>query len=221
MKHLELIKNLCQECIKEGEAVLSTEWLNDRMGSLRIANPESYVELEKFKKWKSNCDVLIDLLGDLAKPWIDSIGGDSSNTMVKAKEIMGALKSIYETVERGYLTKIEDLIFAEAFTNLIEQAKYLYSQGYLLAAGVIARAILEEKLRNLCSQQSISLSKSHPTLSDYNQELYKSNNYSKIEFKKIDFLISIGNGAAHNNEFTKEDIMKLIEGVISLLKKYN
>ena len=126
-----------------------------------------------------------------------------------------------ETIENGYLIKIEDLVFAEAFANLIEQSEYLFNQDYILAAGVIARAVLEEKIRNLCSQQNISFSKLHPTLSDYNQELYKLKLYSKIEFKKIDFLISIGNSAAHNNEFTKGEIMKLIEGVKSLLEKYN
>jgi len=220
MKNLELIKNICLDCLKEGEAVLSTKWLNDRMGSIKIANPTAYVEIQKFKKWKSNCNVLLNLLGDLAKPWIEGFRGDKVNTMAHSKEIMGMLGSICETIEKGYLIKYEDLIFTEAFSNLIEQAEYLFGQGYILASGVITRAVLEEKLKNLCLQQNIAFTKTHPTLSDYNQELYKSNYYSKIEFKNIDHLISIGNNAAHNAEITKEDIAKLLEGVKSVLNKY-
>ncbi len=221
MKNLELIKKLCHECIEEGEHILSTKWSKNYLGGLRIANPTNYVDLESFQKWKSNCNVLINLLGDLASPWAEAIEGNQANTLVNAKGILGALRSMSETIENGYLIKIEDLVFAEAFANLIEQSEYLFNQDYILAAGVIARAVLEEKIRNLCSQQNISFSKLHPTLSDYNQELYKLKLYSKIEFKKIDFLISIGNSAAHNNEFTKGEIMKLIEGVKSLLEKYN
>jgi len=64
--------------------------------------------------------------------------------------MIGGLKSISDTLDKGYLLRIEDLIFADAFSNLIDQADYLFEQSYILAVGVIARAVLEEKLRNAC-----------------------------------------------------------------------
>ena len=89
-----------------------------------------------------------------------------------------------------------------------------------LAAGVISRAVLEEKLRNMCNNSGISLNKAHPTLSDFNTELYKANIYDKIEFKNIEYLICIGNNAAHNQSVKKNEVEKLIEGVKSILLKY-
>ena len=220
MKNLDLVKKICEECILEGEAVVKTEWLDDNMGGdFLVLNPKSYVDLESFKKWKSNCNVLLNLLGDMANPWSESFVGAKNNASAHATSMLGALKSMKDTIDKGYLVRIEDLVFAEAFSNLIEQSEYLYDQNYFLAAGVIARAVLEEKLRNLCFYQNITFSKPLPTLSDYNGELYKAKFYDKIEFKNIDHLISIGNNAAHNQPIKQDEIMKLISGVKDVLLK--
>jgi hypothetical protein len=220
MKNIDIIKKICGECILEGETLLNTKWEDRYLGTFEIANPKSYVDLEGFKKWKSNCNVLINLLGDLANPWNELFKGEKGNTLINTKSMLGGLKSISDTIDKGYLIKIEDLIFAEAFSNLIDQADYLYEQNYFLAAGVISRAVLEEKLRNICDSRSLQITKQRPTLADFNNELYKDKFYDKIEFKNIDLLGAIGNNAAHNQTFTKEEIDKLIEGVKQLLLKY-
>jgi len=224
MRNLEIIKRICNDSIQEGELLLKTEWAHDPFEGSDMffsVNPTHYVSLEDFKKWKSNCNVLINLLGDLADPWKDVFQGDKGNTLTNATSMLGTLKSLDDTINKGYLIRFEGLVFAEAFSNLIDQSEYLYSENYFLAAGVIARAVLEEKLRNLCDNQKIAFSKSKPTLSDYNGELYKAKHYDKVEFKNIDLLISIGNNAAHNQPIQQQEIKKLIDGVKNILSKYN
>jgi DNA-binding MarR family transcriptional regulator len=89
-----------------------------------------------------------------------------------------------------------------------------------LAAGVVFRAVLEERLRRLCEQHSITLGKTKPTLNDYNSELYKSSVYDKITFKEVDTLIAIGNDAAHNNPtLVIERISLMRDGVTRILQK--
>ena len=218
--NLDLINKLCQKCIVEGEALIQKQWQNRTMGGMQVLNPSTYVPLEGFRKWESNCYVLINLLGGLSKPWDNALSGNKSNKLTTAKGMVGALKSLKETIDNGYLIRIEDLIFAEAFSNLIEQSEYLLSQGYNLAAGVLARAVLEEKLRNLCNSEKVVFATKRPTLSILNTELYKRGYYDKIEFKNIDLLTAIGNNAAHNKPITKEEVKKLLEGVLELLKRY-
>src|ERR1019366_1982322 len=131
MKNIDLIKKICYECIEEGQAVLNTKWVDDSMGGdFFVLNPKSYVDLEMFGKWKSNCKVLINLLGDLANPWSDTVDNAKNNALANAMSMLGALKSMKDTIDKGYLIRIEDLIFAEAFSNLIEQSEYLYDQNY-------------------------------------------------------------------------------------------
>ena len=126
------------------------------------------------------------------------------------------------SAREGLLLEIEDIVLADAFANLHEQGVYLLGQGYCLAAGVIFRAVLEERLRRLCDQKTITLTKPKPTLGDYNTELYKASAYDKITFKEIDHLIAIGNDAAHNvPTLSAEKISQLCEGVRRILEKFS
>jgi hypothetical protein len=216
MKNIEVVRNICTECVSEGEALINTKFNSDN-GITSMA----YVDLEGFHRWKSNCNVLIGMLGELSNPWSEVFDGEKANTLVNTLAMIGGLKSINDTLDKGYLLRIEDLIFAEAFSNLIDQSEYLFKQNYFLAAGIIGRAVLEEKLRNVCERKGIEFIKPKPTLSDFNMQLYKDRFYDKIEHKNIDYLISIGNNAAHNQAVSKEDISSLIEGIKKILIKYN
>ncbi|TGL69751.1 DUF4145 domain-containing protein [Leptospira kmetyi] len=211
--------HLCNQCLEESKAVFASEWIQRYSGIATLATPITYVDLEKFTKWKANCLVLMKFLGSEAKPWENMIKSEYNNLKTNAIIMKGALSSILESIENGLLHKIEDLIFAEAFSNLLEQAEYLFSQGYYVATGVLCRAVIEEKLRNYSSQNNISINKINPTLNDYNSELYKAKLYDKILFKNIDHLTAIGNTAAHNQPLEKNDVDDLLKGTISLLGK--
>lgn len=127
-----------------------------------------------------------------------------------------------KSLEEGLLIRFEDLVLAEAFSDLSEQAEYLFSQGYFLASGVITRAILEERLRRLCVNHDCTPDRERPTLSDLNTALYKKTVYDKITFKHVDALGAVGNHAAHNNpDLNKEDVRRMIDGVQAFLLRFS
>ena len=76
-----------------------------------------------------------------------SITQTKGNSLENALSVLGSLKSIKESLDDGLLIRFEDIVYAEAFSDLVEQAEYLYEQGYFLASGVILRAVLEERLK--------------------------------------------------------------------------
>lgn len=215
------VVELCQRCISEGKKVLETKKPYTRTAYIGSPKTISIVDPQKFQKWQTNCLVLHRLLGDLGKPWDQTLGiRIEGNTYSRAILLFSALESLLEMLENGYLVKIEKLIYGEAFSSLIEQADYLFREKYHLAAGVIARAVLEEKLRDLSSDQNIVFSKPRPTLSTYNTELYRASFFDKTTMQFNEYLIGIGNKAAHNQPFTPEEIEKLIEGVKETLRKF-
>lgn len=81
-----------------------------------------------------------------------------------AVSLLSNLQSLHEAIIGGHLARFEDLVFAEAFADLLEQADYLFDQGYTLAAGVIARAVLEERLNRMCNANSCVPSKPRPII---------------------------------------------------------
>ncbi len=104
----------------------------------------------------------------------------------------------------------------------MDQAEYLFNQGYILASGVISRAVLEERLKKLCDQNNCQPAKQRPTIIDYNTNLYKDQVYDKIIFKNVDSMAAIGNDVAHNKpNVKKEDVERLLHDLNSFLQRFS
>lgn len=170
MKAKERISDLVVSLIAEGQAVLGTEF--KRSGNW-VGGVPRYVDLQQFKKWRASCNLLVSLMGDIADPWRDVLAGDIDNRSIVAISMQGTLQAIREALDKDLLISFEELVFAEAFSDLLEQAEYLFEQGYFLASGVILRAVLEERLHRMCKRHSCTPTKARPTIAAYNNELYK------------------------------------------------
>jgi hypothetical protein len=124
-------------------------------------------------------------------------------------------------VARGLLVAVEDLVRAEAFESLLEQADYLLASGYALAAGVLGRAVLEEHLRKWCEVKGCRPAKDKPTINDYNSELYKAKHLNLSQMKHVESLAAVGNEAAHNKPtLTADGVERLLRDVRELLAKH-
>lgn len=219
MNTQQRIRELLDTLVTEGEAVLRNTW---QSGGNYLSGPPTYVDLAAFRTWQARCKLLASLLGRIGKPWEAELTTSWDNRIESAITIQSTLQAIKVSAGEGLLLEIEDLVLADAFANLLEQAEYLLKQGYYLAAGVILRAVLEERLRRLCDQHSLVLSKPKPTLNDYNTELYTKQVYDKITFKDIDTLIAIGNDAAHNKPtLSADNVTQMFDGVTRILSKFS
>ena len=200
--------------------VLETGWTQHHHGAQRLMVPEHYVDLAEFTSWRAVCLNLMRMLGRFAEPWKDAFE-KKHNTAEHATEMMGMLIGIKDAVERDLLITVEDLVFAEAFSDLLSQGEYLLSEGYYLAAGVLGRAVLEEQLRKWCQHATCFPSKARPTMSDFYTELQKASKLNKIEIEHVKSLAAVGNAAAHNEStLKKEDVERLIRDVRDFLVRH-
>ena len=142
------IRDFIERLIAEGDAVLASKW---QPSGNWISGPPSYVEIEIFQQWRSRCRLLLSMLGPHGKPWEPMLEPMVENGLGMAMSTQGSLKAIRQSLAEGLLVRFEDLVLAKAFSDLYEQADYLFRQGYFLAAAVIARAVLEERLPRLCA----------------------------------------------------------------------
>jgi hypothetical protein len=213
------VRELVQKLITEGDAVIASKW---QPGGNWITGPPTYVDLEMFQQWRGRCRLLLTLLGPLAGPWEPVLGSTMENKFTAAKSTQGALKGIQQSIDEGLLVRFEDLVLAEAFSDLSEQAGYLFGQGYFLAAGVIARAVLEERLRRLATVNACLPTRARPTLADFNGELYKKGVYDKVAFKHVESLAAVGNEAAHASPDLKmDDVRRLLDGLQDFLTRFS
>lgn len=135
-----------------------------------------------------------------------------ADRFVKIKAVFVAAMDDYKG---GYLTSIKNLIQAEVFDSELEQASELLSNGYILAAAVIAGVVLETSLRDLCGREGIPIGK----LDKMNSDLAKAGIYNMLQQKRITALANIRNSAAHgkSEEFAESDVRNMIRDIEQFL----
>jgi len=170
-------------------------------------------------RWSSRCAHLAVLLERHAGPWGAVLNAEITGSD-DMRRLIGVLEAIKLQIDAGLLLSLQNLIAADMFDDLLEQAAYLREAGYFLAAGVLGRAVLEEHLRNWCAREACSPTKPRPTINDYNMALYDAKHIDKITMKQVDALAAIGNEAAHNEPaLTPDTVERLLRDVRALLVK--
>lgn len=136
-------------------------------------------------------------------------------------KVLGVLDALYSDICAGHLNTLSELIHAELFSNFLEMADHLLSEGYKDPAAVIAGASLEEHLRQLCIKSGIDVdaqgkSGTHPKKADQlNADLTGDAVYSKLDQKSITAWLGLRNNAAHGkfSEYSKEQVILMVSGI--------
>jgi hypothetical protein len=190
--------SLIQSLLHEGEAI-----------SNGIPSQTFDVFTRDAAKFEAGCRNLVRILGVSGEHWANDLtAGKGVVDLTDVERVLGTLLAVREAIDQDLLIRIEDLIVAETFADLLEQADYLLSENYFLAAGVLGRAVLEEHLRKWCDRSAIKPTKPRPTLSDSKIELYKAHAITKVEMMHVDAMAAVGNDAAHNQPSLKREAVE-------------
>lgn len=125
-------------------------------------------------------------------------------------------------VDLGWLDDARALIAADIFSNILEMADYLLSDGYKDAAAVLVGGSLEGHLRNLCPRHGVDThyvdpkGDSKPKKAEVmNQDLYKAQAYALGDLKQITSWLNLRNDAAHGHydKYVREQVRLMLDGV--------
>ena len=138
---------------------------------------------------------------------------------------MGVVEALLSDIESGYVKTIEEEIHGDVFSDYLEMASHLVSQGYKDPAAVMAGSTLEVHLKKLCERNDIETVKSNgkpKTVDALNAELTKVGVYTKLDQKNVTAWLGLRNNAAHGeyDEYTKEQVRLLIDGVRDFITRY-
>lgn len=210
----ERISSLVASLLEEGEDLLRKD--------LERSSYENYAKMEPFAKWLTACRNLIRLLGESAKvfeePFLQSAEHSGES---RCRVIIGTLRALKDAVDHGLLLTVKELVFAEAFSDLLEQAEELLQKGYVLAAGVICRAVFEEHLRQMCDAHDC-MPEGKPTIEPLKVALVKAGVLTKLDAKNVDAIAGEGNHCAHNNQppLTPSEVQGLVRRVLDFLTRH-
>lgn len=147
--------------------------------------------------------------------------------------IIQLLQSIREDLSKGFLNNVVRQIEMEISSDYMEQAENLVekTQGGSLnhiPAAVLAGAVLEKRLKKLCSEQVPEI----PVLTDGGKpktmnplidDLKKAGLFPETKAKELKLWADIRNNAAHGNfaSFTKDDVERMITGIKTFLSEFS
>ena len=134
-------------------------------------------------------------------------------------ELGGILQSLRHDYANDFLKNFDELVDAEIFTDILEQAEYLLSQDYVIASAVVAGVALESHLRKLAEKNLIAITKDdggYINAEFLNGELRKKEIIDKTINKSITGWLGLRNDAAHPG--TKKQNDGLIEPMIAGIK---
>ena len=215
----EDIVSRLQALIQKADAVLATYKPNPPN---MIGLPT--LDFELFSEWQAqSLSYLINLLGSghtyvlKFQQQIQNAGADKGFVSIGK----GILKAVREDVEGGYLKKIETLVSAAIFSDFLEMAEYLISEGYKDPAASLTGAVLEDRLRRIAVDHGIKL-KSREDIGSLDQKLADSNVYNRLTQKKIQVWKSVRDNADHGkfSEYDKADVSEMVKGVQDFLERY-
>jgi hypothetical protein len=139
------------------------------------------------------------------------------------QKLRGILQALRADWEADRLKTFTEIVTADLFSDFLEQAEYLLSEGYKDAAAVMAGGVLEQHLRKLCDTHGISTTttdsksgKDVPLKLDrLNGELAKQQAYPKNDQKQVTAWADIRNDAAHGHyaKYTREQVDLMVQWV--------
>jgi len=128
----DILNSFVVELIDEGRRVAGTKF---ELNTSSFTS-DFFVDVQRFYKWRTSCKLLIAQLGAFGAPWAGSLDSeDGRNNLANVEMMIGALESVSQNVLAGRLARFEDIVFAEAFSNLIDQASYLPALSEKTAVG--------------------------------------------------------------------------------------
>lgn len=206
------LSRFTDELIAEADALARTK----QQGEFK-----DWVDHAGFFKWLAGCRHLFQMIGNQADVWIKLFDGAPGSTHNEFLALQGSLLQFKGVLDAGLLCKVEDLVIADTFGNLLEQADDLVKAGYDLAAGVLCRAVLEEHLRNLCTRHGCVPTAGH-TINSFKTALYADSHLDKLAMKQVEYLADAGNRCAHNVQppLSKTDIERLIRDVTDFVARH-
>ena len=210
------IRDRAVALVDKGHAVLATHRPSSGIGFPTL-NRQSYAN------WQSqSLSFLMDLLGPEHVYTLEfQEKTKKSGYIATAEASIGILQAVVEDIEQGYIATVRQLITAEVFSDLFEQATHLLDSGYKAPAASLAGAVLENGLRSISSHNQVSV-RAKDDLSALNQKLASKGIYSRLVQKKVSVWTDIRNSADHGQfeAFEDDDVKDLIRGAQSLLVDY-
>ncbi len=148
---------------------------------------------------------------DVVNPW----HAFESKLRLQISILLGANERI-----DSILNDIKGVLQAELFDDDLDAADHLMKNGHFRASGALIGVLIERHLGQVAENHQIKLSKTNPTIADFNQEFKNEGILDIPNWRFLQRLSDLRNLCVHKKERdpTKDEVEELIEGTRKIMK---
>lgn len=186
----------------------------------RLSDFISLYKLDKRKEITCSTYTISDaLLGITIRTGLGEIKASPKSAIGKFQQQLTIVDAVLEVLDSS-LNNIQQLVQADIFDSEIDTSKELLKKGFIRASGAICGVVLEKHFSTVLDSHSLSLSKTNPTINDYNELLKNQSIIDIPTWRHIQLLGDIRNLCDHNKnqEPTKDQVQTLIDGTDKIIK---
>ena len=153
-------------------------------------------------------------------------GTKDTRTLESFRGPVAIIEGVREEIDRGWLDSTKALISADIFSNILEMAEYLLSEGYKDASAVLVGGALEGHLRTLATGRGVDTHAPDRSgvlrprkAQSLNQELCQEGAYALGDQKQVTAWLNLRNDAAHgdHDKYTTDQVILMQQGVANFI----
>ena len=162
-----------------------TELVGSRYKS-EYSNQE-FVDTVAFREWRVGCVAFLREALGADSPYAKEFEFNCDSPFLSAvARGQAVLRAAREYIEFGPVARVEELVAAEIFSDLIGMAARLLREGRNVSAVTVAAAVLEDVMRRSARHRKIAIRENVDSLAELNTKMAAGGAYPAAMQKKID-----------------------------------
>lgn len=177
--NLEQVRDRLGQLSDRGNDLVSSRYKSE------YSNQE-FVDTAAFREWRVGCVAFLHEALGADSPYAKEFEFNCDSPFLSAvARGQAVLRAAREYIEFGPVARVEELVAAEIFTDLIGMAGRLSREGHLVAAVTVAAAVLEDVMRRSARHRKITIRENVDSITELNVKMAAAGAYPAMLKKRI------------------------------------
>jgi hypothetical protein len=216
--NLDTVKDRLARLLEQADELVSTRYHSE--------SRQEFVDAGAFRQWRVGCVVFLqEALGvENAYTHEYDFCCDSPylSAVVRGRAV---LRAVREYIAFGRVARVEELVAAEIFNDLIATARRMAERGHLAAALVAAGTVIEDVLRRNARSRKITFREDLDDAVVINQKLWQEGVYPSMVSKRLAAWIELARaaesqGPANQGPADRDKVLEMLKGVSGFVSDY-
>ena len=164
----------------QGADLLQTRYTSD-------ISRQEFVDAAAFREWRVGCVAFLREALGVESPYTKEFEFNCDSPYLSAvARGQAVLRAAREYMEFGPVARVEELVAAEIFTDLLGIAHRLVRQGRIAAGITVGCSVLEDVMRRSARHRRIAIRENVDELPELNAKMAQAGVYNSVLQKRID-----------------------------------